>query len=96
MIGDTLNGNHKDLFECAPIGTLQEVRRQDRNPAGVVAPSSFGEPMEVSLLRVNDLSRSVASFEQSTTLVVVVEMGARSWLVAGTVPGVEPFPTSQG
>ena len=52
--------------------------------------------MEVSLVRVNDLSRSVASFEQSTTLVVVVEMGARSWLVAETVPGVEPFPTSQG
>jgi transposase len=59
---------------------------------GVVAPSSFGEPMEVSLLRVNDLSRSVVSFEQSTTLVVVIEMGARSWLVAGTVPGVERQP----
>jgi len=44
------------------------------------------------LVRVNDLSRSVVSFEQSTTLVVVVEMGARSWLVAGTVPGVERQP----
>lgn len=51
-----------------------------------------GERMEVSLVRVNDLSRSVVSFEQSTTLVVVVEMGARSWLVAGTVPGVERQP----
>jgi hypothetical protein len=27
-----------------------------------------GERMEVSLVRVNDLSRSVVSFEQSTTL----------------------------
>ena len=38
------------------------------------------------MVRVNDLSRSVVAFEQSTTLVVVVEMGAKSWLVAGTVP----------
>ena len=44
------------------------------------------------MVRVNDLSRSVISFEQSTTLVAVVEMGARSWLVAGTVPGVERQP----
>ena len=41
---------------------------------------------------MNDLSRSVVSFEQSTTLVAVVEIGSRSWLVAGTVPGVERQP----
>jgi transposase len=44
------------------------------------------------VVRVNDLSRSVVAFEHSTTLVVVVEMGAKSWLVAGTVPGVERQP----
>lgn len=44
------------------------------------------------MVRVNDLSRSVVAFEHSTTLVVVVEMGAKSWLVAGTVPGVERQP----
>jgi transposase len=43
-------------------------------------------------MRVNDMSRAVVPFEQSTTLVVVVEMGAKSWLVAGTVPGVERQP----
>ena len=43
-------------------------------------------------MRVNDLSRGVVPFEQSTTMVVVVEMGAKSWLVAGTVPGVERQP----
>src|SRR5215510_5595966 len=43
-------------------------------------------------MRVNDMSRAVVPFEQSTTLVVVVEMGAKSWLVAGNVPGVERQP----
>lgn len=41
---------------------------------------------------VNDLSRSVVAFEQSTTLVAVIEMGANSWLVAATVPGIERQP----
>ena len=43
-------------------------------------------------MRFNDLSRSNVPFEQSTTLVVVVEMGAKSWLVGGTVPGIERQP----
>jgi transposase len=43
-------------------------------------------------MRVNDMSRAVVPFEQSTTLVVVVEMGAKSWLAAGNVPGVERQP----
>jgi transposase len=41
---------------------------------------------------VNDLSRSVVAFDQSSTLVTVIEMSARSWLVAGTVPGIERQP----
>jgi transposase len=40
----------------------------------------------------DDLSRSLAAFEQHTTLVVVVEMSQSSWLVAGLVPGVERQP----
>jgi hypothetical protein len=43
-------------------------------------------------MRVNDMSRAVVPFEQSTTLVLVVEMGAKSWLAAGNVPGVERQP----
>jgi transposase len=43
-------------------------------------------------MRANDMSRAVVPFEQSTTLVLVVEMGAESWLAAGNVPGVERQP----
>jgi transposase len=44
------------------------------------------------MAQVNDLSRSLASFEQSGTLVVVLEMSQSSWLAAGVVPGVERRP----
>src|ERR671926_733547 len=40
----------------------------------------------------DDLSRSLAAFEQHSTLVVVVEMSKSSWLVAGLVPGIERQP----
>lgn len=39
-----------------------------------------------------DLSRSRASFEQDTTIVAVIEMSQSSWVVAGTVPGIERQP----
>ena len=42
--------------------------------------------------RADDLSRSLAAFEQHTTLVVVVEMSWSGWLIAGLVPGVERQP----
>ena len=42
--------------------------------------------------RSDDLSRSLAAFDQKTTLVVVVEMSWSSWLVAGLVPGLERQP----
>jgi len=41
------------------------------------------------VVRVNDMSRSAVAFEQSTTLVVVVELSQKSWLVATIIPGVE-------
>ena len=40
----------------------------------------------------NDLSRSLAPFEQDTTLVAVIELSQSSWLIAGTVPGIERQP----
>jgi hypothetical protein len=40
----------------------------------------------------NDLSRSLASFEQDATLVGVIELSQSSWLIAGTVPGIERQP----
>lgn len=42
--------------------------------------------------RVNDLSRSIVTFQQATTLVAVIEMGATGWLVAASVPGIERQP----
>ncbi|NRC57023.1 IS110 family RNA-guided transposase [Neoaquamicrobium sediminum] len=42
--------------------------------------------------QLNDLSRSLAKFDQDTTLIAVIEMSQSSWLVAGIVPGIERHP----
>jgi transposase len=42
--------------------------------------------------RPNDLSRSLVPFDQDATLVAVIELSQSSWLIAGTVPGVERQP----
>src|ERR1700693_4478678 len=42
--------------------------------------------------RANDMSRSLAAFDQNTTLVMVVELSKKTWLVAGLIPGVERQP----
>src|SRR5262249_43581547 len=41
---------------------------------------------------LNDLSRSLTPFDPNRTLIIVVELGKESWLVAGIVPGVERQP----
>jgi transposase len=40
----------------------------------------------------NDLSRSLVAFDQSSTLVSVVELSLKTWLVAGLVPGLARQP----
>ena len=40
----------------------------------------------------NDLSRSLVAFEQNSTLVAVIELSLKNWLVVGLVPGVERSP----
>jgi transposase len=40
----------------------------------------------------NDLSRSLAAFDQNSTLVAVIELSLKSWLVAGLIPGVQRQP----
>ena len=40
----------------------------------------------------NDLSRSLTPFEHTTTLVAVIELSQSSWLIAGTIPGIERQP----
>ena len=45
---------------------------------GGVATSPSVEPMEMPVAHANDLSRSTVTFEQPATLVVVVELSAKS------------------
>jgi transposase len=40
----------------------------------------------------NDLSRCLVSLDQDSTLIAVIELSQSSWLIAGTVPGVERQP----
>ena len=49
------------------------------------------QPMERPVKR-NDLSRSLVAFEQDSTLVAVIELSLKTWLVSGLVPGVERTP----
>src|SRR6202023_3211730 len=49
------------------------------------------QPMERPMQR-NDLSRSLVAFDQSSTLVSVVELSLKTWLVAGLVPGLTRQP----
>jgi transposase len=50
------------------------------------------QPMESPMPHVNDLSRSLTAFDQDSTLIAVIEMSLKSWLVAGIVPGVNRAP----
>jgi transposase len=43
-------------------------------------------------MKRNDLSRSLVAFEQNSTLVAVIELSLKSWLVAGLVPGLRRQP----
>ena len=47
------------------------------------------------MTQVDDLSRCLAAFDQHTTLTVVVEMSAASWLVAAMIPGVPRQPVKK-
>jgi len=42
--------------------------------------------------RVNDLSRSLTALDQDNTLIAVIEMGLKNWLVGALVPGVDRQP----
>src|SRR4051794_6901400 len=48
-----------------------------------------------TMTQVDDLSRCLAAFDQHTTLTVVVEMSAASWLVAAMIPGVARQPVKK-
>jgi transposase len=42
--------------------------------------------------KANDLSRCLAALDQDTTIIAVVELSLRTWLVAGIVPGLQRHP----
>jgi len=42
--------------------------------------------------RPNDFSRSLTPFEQDSTLVAAIELSQSTWLIAGTVPGIDRQP----
>jgi len=44
------------------------------------------------MAQVNDLSRCLAALDQDSTVIAVIELSLKSWLVAGIVPGVERQP----
>ena len=44
------------------------------------------------MVQVNDFSRSLASLDQNSTVIAVIEMGQANWLVAGIIPGVARHP----
>jgi transposase len=48
--------------------------------------------MEHPMSQPNDLSRSLTSLEQDSTIIAVIEMSQSSWLVPGIVPGIERHP----
>jgi transposase len=48
--------------------------------------------MERPMPKPNDLSKSLAAFDQDSTFIAVIEMSQSSWLVAGIVPGIERQP----
>ena len=43
-------------------------------------------------MKRSDLNQSYAAFDQASTIVSVIELSSKSWLLAGTVPGVERRP----
>jgi transposase len=53
------------------------------------------KPMDAHMTQVDDLSRSLATFDQNSTLTIAVEMSAASWLVAGVIPGIDRLPVKK-
>ena len=47
------------------------------------------------MIHVDDLGRSIAAFDQDSTLVVVIEMSRSGWLVAGMIRGVDRQPVKK-
>src|SRR5215510_14365146 len=62
--------------------------RRGRGTFGAVKVNRRSAPMQ----QPNDLSKSLATLEQDSTLIAVIKVSQASWLVAGIVPGIERQP----
>jgi transposase len=56
------------------------------------APSLVEPALELLMPQHNDLSRSLLTLDQASTLIAVIEMSQSSWLVAAIVPGIARHP----
>jgi transposase len=56
------------------------------------APSLVEPALELLMPQHNDLSRSLLTLDQASTLIAVIEMSQSSWLVAAVVPGIARHP----
>jgi transposase len=62
------------------------------NMAALPLCKTNGDVPMPQVAQVDDLTRSLVTFEQNSTLVVVLEMSQSSWLAAGIVPGINQRP----
>jgi transposase len=75
---------------CVLASSWEKILWGDRREHGTLGAGH--EPMERPMPKSNDLSRSYTVFEQTNTLIAVVEMSLSNWLVAGIVPGLDRHP----
>ena len=93
MLSNALRGLAAEFGLTAPQGlvklALQKLWGRRRGWSTIGAGSNRrSRPVP----QPNDLSRSLVPFQQDDTLVAVIELSQSSWLVAGTVPGLERQP----
>src|SRR6266478_10016125 len=62
-------------------------RRRGVAPSLLAITNRWSAPMQR-----NDLSRSLVAFDQNSTLVAVVELSLKRWVVQGLVPGMSKQP----
>jgi transposase len=65
----------------------------ERRENGIIVAAT--EPTGCPMSQPNDLSRSLAALDETSTLIAVIEMSQSSWLVAGIIPGVERHPAKK-
>ena len=86
------NANFFDRsHEDVAIAILAKNRREQLHKRQAADWRAAIEPCSVGG-EVDDLSRSFFTLDQHSTLIAVTEMGLKSWLVAGLVPGLARQP----